>query len=260
LDDLSEWVQVGASSGGVQAITAHYATHVFPNHAHAEYVVGAVVSGAKASRLGSRTLVAGAGQMMLLNPFEEHSTRAAGGPWTWAGLYLTPSVVRSAMEAPDFAFDRPLARDAGAVRQLLGVRAAIEAAAGPLEIQARILALLDRLGGRTADARTDLPDRTVRLAKERLDEAGEIDLVDLARLTGLSPVGLLRRFRATVGCTPHVYRTSRRLALAKARLQAGAPIAEVALETGFCDQSHLTRTFRRWIGVTPGVFAQGAAG
>jgi AraC-like DNA-binding protein len=257
LDDLSEWVRVGASAGGVQAISAHYATHVFPNHAHAEYVLGAVTTGAKATRLGNRTVVAGAGQMMLLNPFEEHSTRAAGGPWTWTGLYLTPEAVRGWMERPGYGFDRPLTEDPAAARLLVAAQRANDAGAGPLAVQDLLVALLDRLGGEAPVTRACV-DGAIRLARERLEEAEDLDLVGLAGLVGLPPVVLLRRFRAAVGCTPHIYRTSRRLARAKTRLRAGAAISEVALETGFCDQSHLTRTFSRWIGVTPGAFAQGS--
>jgi AraC-like DNA-binding protein len=53
------------------------------------------------------------------------------------------------------------------------------------------------------------------------------------------------------------YLTQVRVERAKTLLRSALPLAVVAQRTGFADQSHLTRAFRRLVGVTPGVFARG---
>jgi AraC-like DNA-binding protein len=86
-------------------------------------------------------------------------------------------------------------------------------------------------------------------------EANSADPVCLARLgrrAGVSPFALLRMFRAAVGLSPREYQTLIRVARAKRLLRDGKPIAQAAAETGFCDQTHLTRHFRRVVGMTPG--------
>jgi AraC-like DNA-binding protein len=65
----------------------------------------------------------------------------------------------------------------------------------------------------------------------------------------------VRRFRDQTGLTPHAFQTNVRIARARAMLSGGEPIARVAAACGFADQPHLTRTFRRAVGVTPGRFA-----
>jgi AraC-like DNA-binding protein len=55
--------------------------------------------------------------------------------------------------------------------------------------------------------------------------------------------------------SPHEYLVHIRIKRAKALLAQHSPLLDVALETGFVDQSHLTKHFKRRVGVTPGRYA-----
>jgi AraC-like DNA-binding protein len=83
-----------------------------------------------------------------------------------------------------------------------------------------------------------------------------ISLTQLADHVSLSPYYLLRVFRAEVGMPPYTYLESVRIRHAQRLIEAGIPLAEVAVEVGFSSQSHLTRRFKQIIGVTPGQYAQ----
>ncbi len=83
-----------------------------------------------------------------------------------------------------------------------------------------------------------------------LDE--KIRLDGLAALAGLSTDHFARAFHQSVGVPPHTYLLRRRLEHVEHMLTAThAPLSEIALATGFSDQSHLARHFRRWAGVSP---------
>ena len=82
-------------------------------------------------------------------------------------------------------------------------------------------------------------------------------LEQLSRLTGLSRYHLVRVFGESVGVPPHAYLRQVRVGRAKALLAAGCPVAEAAVATGFADQSHLHRWFKRLWGVTPGGYRKG---
>jgi len=56
----------------------------------------------------------------------------------------------------------------------------------------------------------------------------------------------------TLGLAPHVYRLGRRIEIARQRLLDGQPPADVAVSIGFCNQSQVTRHFKRHVGTTPG--------
>ncbi len=83
-----------------------------------------------------------------------------------------------------------------------------------------------------------------------LDE--KIRLDGLAALTGLSTDHFARAFHQSVGVPPHTYLLRRRLEEVEYMLrETHTPLSEIALATGFADQSHLARHFRRWAGMSP---------
>lgn len=86
--------------------------------------------------------------------------------------------------------------------------------------------------------------------------AGRPTLTDTAHAAGVDRFTLLRRFRRELDTTPHAYLVMLRLARAQRRLAAGASPAEAAIESGFADQAHLGRWFRRVHGITPGAYAR----
>jgi AraC-like DNA-binding protein len=75
-------------------------------------------------------------------------------------------------------------------------------------------------------------------------------------VAGLSRFELIRRFRRQNGLTPHAFQRDLRIERARALLGEGVPGAAVAAACGFADQPHLTRVFKRMVGVAPGAYAR----
>ena len=87
--------------------------------------------------------------------------------------------------------------------------------------------------------------------------AHDLSLNDLAAAVHLSPFHVARLFKHTLGVSPHQYLIQVRVNSARSLLSAGSgerSLAEVASAVGFADQSHLTRHFKRIMGVTPKQF------
>jgi len=102
----------------------------------------------------------------------------------------------------------------------------------------------------------------VRRAREYLfaNLADNVSLAHLAAVAGVGTFRLLRAFRKVHGVPPHRYQLALRVERAKRLIQEQAgPLAVIAFETGFADQSHLTRNFKRWAGVTPYAYARAVA-
>ena len=83
-----------------------------------------------------------------------------------------------------------------------------------------------------------------------------VSLSLLAQLVGQSVFSLTRSFHAALGLPPHAYQTQLRILYAKRLLRRGQPPGEVALATGFHQQSHFGRHFTRLVGMPPGQYAQ----
>jgi AraC family transcriptional regulator len=77
-------------------------------------------------------------------------------------------------------------------------------------------------------------------------------LCELADVARLSRFHFARQFKRSTGLPPHRYLMARRLARAQQMVEGTRrPLADIALELGFADQSHLTRAFARAVGETP---------
>jgi len=80
------------------------------------------------------------------------------------------------------------------------------------------------------------------------------DFQTLARHVGLSAWHLIRVFRKATGLTPHAWLVDRRVHRARELLREGESPSHIAVQCGFADQAHLTRSFKARLGVTPGQY------
>lgn len=79
---------------------------------------------------------------------------------------------------------------------------------------------------------------------------------DMAQRVGISPYHLIRQFKADCGLTPHQFQIQCRVRKAQRLLEEGKSVTEVAYATGFCDQSHFNRCFRKIVRLTPREYKQ----
>jgi AraC family transcriptional regulator len=96
-------------------------------------------------------------------------------------------------------------------------------------------------------------DRATRFIDANLHK--KITISDIAEMTRLSASHFSRAFRATVGEAPHAHIMRRRVERAQHLIRVtNQPLVEIALECGFSDQAHLTKLFRRVVGICPGAW------
>jgi len=84
--------------------------------------------------------------------------------------------------------------------------------------------------------------------------AEPLSLAELARMSNRSLYRFATVFRQEVGIPPHQYLCRLRIRHAQSLLRQGTSPTMAAVETGFFDQSHLSRHFKRFCGMTPGRF------
>ena len=93
--------------------------------------------------------------------------------------------------------------------------------------------------------------RVVNGVREQLHRCRSTSLLELGRSVNYSPFHLSRVFREVMGVTISTYRTQMRLHDVLSRLEAGADdLTQLALETGFSDHSHMTRTLVAYLDTT----------
>lgn len=241
-------------------------------HAHDSLVLGVVTAGTRRiDTKGAQTLVP-AKAVFVLAPGQAHACAPQDAEDC---SYLAVSIIAQALP-PELALwaascrnvpTSPRIDDAELAELLLRLAEAVDRPSGPLERQSLLAECLERLAGHVCDgweaAKTapqtggDRMTEAVQAARQRLEETLEegVDLASLAAACGLGMYALHRAFTRLVGLPPHAFQTHLRLRRAKELLRAGASLAEAALESGFCDQSHMNRHFARLVGQTPAQYA-----
>ena len=136
-----------------------------------------------------------------------------------------------------------------------GDRLALEESAHALVDSLLALIGSDRSSGRPSNRESDSRRRALARATQQLVAARfreRLTLAGLARTAGCSPFHLCRAFRAELGLPVHRWQTRLRLRAALEALLAGADdLTVLALELGFSDHAHFTRSFRREFGRAP---------
>ncbi|MFE6162375.1 helix-turn-helix domain-containing protein [Streptomyces sp. NPDC056486] len=244
-------------------LTARFDRHRYAPHYHEEFTVGVCVGGSEVIDYRGGRLDVGPGTIVVLAPGEVHT----GGPghhqggYAYRAMYPAPHLLAEGIvTAPHFG--DPVLHDPELAAALRTAHTELSAhAADPLETESRLPWLLTALARRHGTARLlcdTIPgaDHIARAVRDRL--ADELlappSLAELAAPLGLSRYQLLRAFRTSTGMPPYAWLAQHRVTRARALLEAGLRPAETASMVGFADQAHLTRWFRRVLGVTPAAY------
>lgn len=160
-------------------------------------------------------------------------------------------------------FSAVLPQDALLNRLFLGLSTACEQKSSQLEQDIALWDFLSCLIGRYALDRPAInPSKSARkavvLARDYLcaHYCDDVSLDHLAAVAGLSRFHFCRLFRQEIGVSASTYQTQLRLAEARRLLAQGHLISETAISTGFYDQSHFGKHFKRHVGTTPAKYQQ----
>jgi AraC-like DNA-binding protein len=235
----------------------------------AEYVLGIVAGQPMRSRRGRERRLVRPGELVAWDSSGAHAGAAVDGhPWSSRLMVVEVAdlaeLASDADSGPlaDIAFPDPVIADAELAAGFLRLHVALEAPASRLERDERLAEWLRSLIERSAavrvtrSGRTPRDDRALRVAFDYLGDRPErnVGLDELAAAAGIGKFRLIRLFRERTGLPPHALQVAHRVRAARRLLEAGETIAATAAATGFVDQSHLHRHFRRSLGLTPGQY------
>jgi AraC-like DNA-binding protein len=257
-----EFVRVRTSRPGFTRIDAQFQGLAFAPHRHDTYAIGVTLRGVQAFGYRGEQTHSLPGQAFVLHPDELHDGRAGrAGGYGYRILYVAPHLIQAALGDAVLPFVRAAVSDDGRLRA--AILAALDdgdVALEDLQFDQIIVQLADALAAQDRPPRAlGAPHRrAAHRARDYLEETllAPVASETLAQLAGLTRFALTRHFRACFGTSPHRYVVMRRLERARAMIEAGASLADAALDSGFADQSHMTRHFRKTYGVSPGRWAR----
>jgi len=228
-----------------------------PRHAHDTAVFAVSLEGSMEIQLAARTYACTPATVQVHPAGETHAQRYARGGARL--LVVEPAPERVEQLGPQFGWlgqvcnfpHAPISDLARRTRRELCRRDAVT----PIAVEALVLEMLAmaaRLGA--AERTRSIPPRWLVRAGELVHERfrSHLRIADIGTAVGMHPVHVARAFRERYHVPLGTYIRRLRLEWAARRLvDSGQPLADIALEAGFADQSHFTRSFRCMTGVTP---------
>ncbi len=260
---LVEW----KARPGLQLLQARFHTRSFSRHSHEGFGFGVVEQGALGFFYRGENVVASAGRINTVNPDEVHTGHPATEQgWSYRMFYCSAEFVQAMAEAiagrpvPLPFLTQGVIKDEHLATLMRQSHARLMNSRLPrLEQDSLLLPLLAALFAR----HTFAPAPPIQPGDERarihrvidfLEAyfAEDVDLDTLSAIACLSPYHFIRVFARQTGLTPHAWLMQVRVRKASVLVRQGVPLADVAVQAGFSDQSHLNRNFRRFLGYTPG--------
>lgn len=247
--------------GDVTLMQASFTDHAFERHSHDCFTLGVTLYGTQSFRCKGRRHDSQPGDLVLFNPEDDHDgNRGASSGFRYANWSVPRALVLDLTDgaAPCYV-TAPHVIDPALGARFMAVNAALLATPGEtLHAETLIRDFLLTLFARHGESRTTAPVRRAGPAalarvKAYIEAhfASDITVTELADIAGLSRAHLTRAFSAAFHTAPHVYLNSIRIRQAQRMIRAGMPLADVALASGFADQSHFTRRFRGSVGTAP---------
>ena len=258
---------------GLPLLNASFKHQCFSRHVHEGYCVGVIDDGAQRFFRSGANHIASEHCIILVNPDQVHDGHSASeGGWKYRAMYPLPHLMQKVQQEitkkplETAGFNHPVVSDRYMANQLRGLFNILQHSDNTLQRESLFMHVMSELLQRHAQGSFSLNNigyepNAVKRLREYLDchYAQNISTDTLAQLVGLNPFYLNRLFQKHVGMPPHAYQIQQRLRKAKYMLEDGHSLLNTAMACGFSDQSHLTRHFKKWLGVTPGKFQRNIA-
>ncbi|MCM1224514.1 MAG: AraC family transcriptional regulator [Lachnospiraceae bacterium] len=239
----------------------------FPNHFHEHYVIGFVEDGERCLSCRNEDYIIGQGSVVLFNPGDNHAcVQTDEGTLDYRGFNISKEImldlaeeVTGIRELPGFS--KNVISDDEVICYLRPLHEMVMTGNSDFGKEENLLFLLSSLiqnygqpfENCIPECREEI-ERACKFMEQHFTE--RIYLDQICRQAGLSKSTLLRAFTKSKGITPYRYLETIRINEAKKLLSNGISPLDVAIRTGFSDQSHFTNYFTSFIGLAPGVYRE----
>lgn len=239
----------------------------YSRHSHEVFSIGAITAGQSTYLHEKTTQTIATGTVVVMNPGEVHACNPIDDqPWSYLMLYVNAQWLGALQRDCGVnnggmfrGYPATQSRDPLLFKGLLDLhRRLVDSQLDTLAKQEAAVGFFSlveqRLGGSTLTPRQ--PNPKVERAARYIDAhyLQPIRLEDLCAVANLSEAYLIRAFEQHYHMTPHAWLVNRRIQHGQAQLRIGEPIADIAQQSGFADQAHFQRAFKKHLAVTPGQY------
>lgn len=230
----------------LEMIICENSTISYPLHNHISvFTIGMVLDGSIILNISQTAHIYRKNQTFIIPPYVPHSIKAKD---TYS--LLTLCIHKNIFHHSKNSIDKIKFNITNLFRSILGLNKIN---------QQQLLQLLNCLISSDnifTDSLADINDPYIEGFRRQLELFPErkLSIEEMAHMALTSKYYFIRRFKQAVGLTPHQFQIQSRIRKAQRLIGKADTITEVALTTGFCDQSHFIRQFEKLVGLTPSAY------
>lgn len=247
--------------GGLEIVSGRYREHPLPRHSHDALMLSLLRDGVQKVQYNGAAHYAGPGAIVAIPPHGVHGAEPTESDgWMFHSVNVPIEMLeRIHPEGASFCCE-PVLEDAQLSRLLEHLLRCLPMG-DTLQRDLALSEMLNYFFGTHAKV-ADVPEyrltekRAVEVSKEYLYDNLDrnVTLDELSKAARMDKFLLVRCFTEILGISPHAWHVQCRFQKSVELLSRGKRIADVAAATGFTDQSHLTRVFKKMTGITPGTY------
>ncbi len=267
-DEIVKFVNLPFSEG-IEAVTGVNISNFFKRHIHKAYIIGTVTEGKRVILHPGGSSEISNGEIFIINPGQVHSCGSAQENifHSYQVLTVSPdkmqSIAKQISEKPENKpYFKLIKYNNLELSDLFSVIfKLLETTTFQLEIEGKINSFLSKIVLELSEFppviyQTGDQNLSVKRVCDYIANhySENLSLNRLSKIACLSPYHFQKVFTKIMGISAHDYLTYHRIGEAKKMLLFSKEIADIAIKTGFADQSHFSRVFKKTVGIPPGKF------
>lgn len=249
-----------AENENIEIKKCNNSIHSNKAHFHNEISLGLVENGGCRTQIGGNTYELDESTVLIIPAELVHKCNPVNfDKWKFRMLYINKEWFESSFNVDSsnikFSYIKANQKMFLSIKQLFSE---IENSIINIENESRLLKCISFMTNTSSvccekESLMDSDLEKVNMLKEYMDNnyLDNIKLSDLSKFSGMNKYCLIRRFEEVQGLSPHKYITNLRINHSKELIKNNKDSADLALESGFYDQSHFIKYFKEYTGTTP---------
>ncbi len=253
-----------AAYDGIELKEATFRKQSFPAHFHDSYSIGLIEKGIETVSFDGKSILAHANAVIIINPYDVHAnTYFDNDSWKYRIIYVSIDVMRYFQNISGLAGNKTIWFPQHLIDDPYLYHLLIQFHLLPTDDAVGLQPALTYLINKYATVKpedtfcsyTGLVSDAVGYLHTHL--TSKISIEDIAVLYKTDKYKLIRAFKQQTGLTPISYLLLHRINMSKTLIAQNMPMTDIALETGFYDQSHFNHYFKKYIGINPLSYKKG---
>ncbi|WP_369049390.1 AraC family transcriptional regulator [Tenacibaculum sp. UWU-22] len=229
----------------------------FPKHFHETFCISLIHNGIEKIEFDSQSLFSEKGSISITNPYEIHSNPLIDKNTclSFDTIYLSNDLMKYLLNGKNITFLNRKINSAKTNQLFVKLKNAMDTK-NPKSIEFFLKQFINTLKFHSQENETEY-------AKQNLNDFSEINsyidnnigdkfcLEELSKMANINKYGFVKKFKAATGMTPMNYILMKKIFSCKTRIDRNSELTELAYWYSFTDMAHFSKTFKRYIGISP---------